>query len=116
MAAPTQPLRGYGDIPPVLTPDEWLRARASLGPRPNAPTRAGDAGMAAALIDALPADDRRKLGWDYVDKLRAIASRGIDPLPAADPLEDELRRSTDALALAALADVLASYLPPRPDV
>lgn len=74
-------------------------------------THEGMAAAIATLNTALPATDRRKLGWDYVDKLREIGARLFHPRE-----EDPSRQLTDAadgLALLAIAAVIQSYLPPR---
>lgn len=62
---------------------------------------------------------RRKLNWDYVAMMRAIAGRLMensyysgwedDPVPA----ELQLQSTADSAALLSIADVIASYLPSK---
>lgn len=113
--------REYGDEAPALTREQWkpildaFRAAQAQGVNPNEAREVALRHESAALhISQLPDDDRRKLNWDYVDKLREIAHRMMDPIGERPTTMDHaLRNSTDALALHKLADIVASYLPPR---
>lgn len=127
MAAPTAPVREYGDIPPAQSREAWAgwqRIRdeelalsgEQLTDHREKKLANIHVTIAAQNIASLPDADRRKFSWDYVDKLRDIASRLLDPLQAKEyghDLDNQLARTTDGLALASMADVVASYLPPR---
>jgi len=105
--------RDYGDIEPALTRELWLELRE--GPNrigfPDLGGPSEHAQFVALANDFLPDAERRKFGWDYVDKLRDIAVRLVN-IRTADA-DAQLRNSADGLALGKLADILASYLPPR---
>lgn len=66
---------------------------------------------------ALPDDDRRKIGWDYVDRIRHAGNYMLshaERLTAEGADIEALAFTADGAALIAISDGLASYLLPRP--
>lgn len=93
-------------IPPALTKEEWAfadRHRALIAPEIlGDPMFATEAAKVIATNNAaLPDGDPRKITWAMVDALQDFA----ETIPA-------LLSGTQA-PFRALADALASYLPPR---
>jgi hypothetical protein len=99
-------------IPPALSETEW----ATLGPNgsghPIMPSCVADleyldprdSAKAIAVANAnYPDDDPRKITWAMVDQLRVCA----------EEFETSSKSHTCYRGLRRLADILASYLPPR---
>lgn len=117
-----------GDIPPALTPDQWREREfkviggatgqkfvlgsphflgiAQDGARLIGLTNVANVAALIALANAaFPDEDPRKLTWETVDALRR-SEKTLES--ASHPVLDH-----EAQLLGDLADVLASYLPPR---
>lgn len=121
MSTMTKETRTAADLTPALTEAEWARYdREGLAPsrllRVNPDDPADTCRHIAVLNSLLPATDRRKLNWDYIDRMRQIGQRlsdsaGVQSVVSAKQFEDIV----DGAALIAIAAVLASYLSPRED-
>lgn len=103
-----------GKIEPALTPQEWRElARPAYAPGKDA--RIGFTGILypkrplaviAALNDALPDNDPRKITREWVTRLRKWAADCEAQYGPWQLDPDEAR---------AMADALESYLPPEPE-
>jgi hypothetical protein len=117
----TATVRGYGDITPALTREQWAAHRAAR--EANGPCGCGTPSALPPIVhrtaiamanDALESIECYKLDWDYVDKLREVAKRLLErPITGYASDEELLQDSADAGVLASFANVIASYLPPR---
>ena len=86
-------------IPPALTAEEWKR-RITIS---EACDRYSEAAVIALANAALPDDDSRKITWAMVEALRGCAG----------DFETSSKSHSCYRNLHRIADVLASYLPPR---